>query len=865
MLGFGILILTSLGNSERPIVLASTMKAFQLRQKGWQPVSQQDALWALDCIDRWASSGLRDFVSDARVSSFPLSDVDDHELLGIVRNAIRDGRVAAFRKGDAVEAPSANTVRRRLVSEIATKTNGRLSYSGRQYKLVADLDLDGLPDRNYHEVVGHADAKKVLDALAAEPTMPTELLAKASADLTKDWRKPFTEPDGLILLRRNPPPRRAAANDEPAITPSQMRALMEKGDDEPTIRLVNVEAPTFVPGAETLRISYAIDGPVAKAATVVMIVETVPPNGKRAVVETLAVAGPYAASGEVNWDGKAAATPGGFITLKDSPYEVTVELTSKSGKKSTSSPGKLRIEVKDIKIVVDDSGPLAVADQWKTTVAALIDELKKSGMPGDCEGRVIIESPLFRKNPKEMADDTSFSEYEAAVGAGPAVPFLARITLKSKSGEGKRSAPVLIGTRLLWDFKLESSADLDGSLGGRGMHAAAKTFVKKAAGFEESATQPKGTSAHLKVGGYRAKSADRAAAGPQWTSGDEWNMTAPSQRDWSAFTDCGDGADDSADSAVYFRPGRMAGDTHKVRAIVDLGENLDVKDEAAPAGAAPPHRSNTVKLVTWRRIPIVATWIVGAKTTPITTPPLTAEYKKAALLIEPAPGVAPQDIGAKWSAEYKTVVAEKANDPFLGKALESDPQGYPVRFREFMDYWELTNPDAGFFGALWERIRGFFGASDKQEYKEKCDDAWFLVTAKVAQRIPIPDNGITAVKFGHNGPHNQNPKAGGFTAGAAAAIQGLTDRTKAIFFQFTVRDDADTFIHEVGHSLFLTHAPGTFDPRFAPKDVRKSAHDKNQVCIMSYASNKKYFCGLCYLKLAGWDYLQVTNDGNIKP
>ena len=244
-------------------------------------------------------------------------------------------------------------------------------------------------------------------------------------------------------------------------------------------------------------------------------------------------------------------------------------------------------------------------------------------------------------------------------------------------------------------------------------------------------------------------------------------MTPPAQRDWAAFTDCGDGADDSADSAIYFRPGRMAGDTHKVRAIVDVGEKLDVNDEAAPDGAPAPHRSNTVKLVTWRRIPIVATWIVGARTTPITTPPLTAEYKKAALLIEPAPGVAPQDIGARWAAEYKTIVAEKAKDPFLSKALESDLQGYPVRFREFMDYWELTNPDAGFFGVLWERIRNFFGASDEQAYKEKCDDAWYPVTAKVTQRIPIPDDGITAVKFGRNGPHNQNPKAGGFTAGVA--------------------------------------------------------------------------------------------------
>jgi hypothetical protein len=584
------------------------------------------------------------------------------------------------------------------------------------------------------------------------------------------------------------------------------------------------------------------------------------------MVESLAVAGPYAASGEVNWDGKAG-TPGGFITLKGSPYEVTFELTSKSGKTSKSSPGKLAIEVKDIKIVVDDKGPLDVADQWKATVGALIAELKKSGMPGDCEGRVIMDSPLFKISDGEMDSRASFAEYKTALGPGPAMPLLALITLKSKSGEGKRSAPVLIGTRLLWDFKLESPADLDGSLAGRGMHPAAKTFVKKAASFEESATQPKGTSAHLKVGGFRAKSADRASAGIQWTSGNEWNMTTPKERDWAAFTDCGDGPDDSADAGLYFTPGRMAGDAHKVRAIVDADESLDVKDEATPDSAPAAHRSNIIKLIAWRRIPIVANWIVGAKTTPISTAPLTAEYKKAAMLIEPAPGVTPQAIGAKWSTEYKAVVDGyvKARDPFMSKALEADPQGYPVRFRDFMDYWELTNPDAGFFGALWERIKNFFGAGDELEYKKKCDKRWAGMIEEVAVRIPIPDKGITAVKFGRKGPHNQNPDPVSYVAGRAPSIKGLTDRKRAIFFQFTISDDAKTFIHEVGHTLFLAHGPGHFKAGEQPGGFQPDAHDKDQICLMSYSPSKKFFCGLCFLKLAGWNYQQVRNDGNVKP
>jgi hypothetical protein len=851
------------------ILVSSTTWSGIRAEGGYRAIDSGKAIWMLENLDRHRWLEARGFVAEARLGNFALNRMDDHEVLKLIRDAIRDGRVIAVQKGAVkTDSPSATVELRRLVAQVEKATHGKLSYRGRQYKLVADVDLAKVPGRDYYEIASQSEAQSVLEGAAKELGVAAELLKQASAKLSKDWRPPL-QPDGLVLLRRIPVHATVPKDEGPPITPSHIKAIIEakkEEEEEPTIRLVNVEATTFVPGAETIRISYAIDGPVAKADTVVMIVESVPTKGDRAVVESLAVAGPYAASGEVNWDGKAG-TPGGFISLKGSPYEVTFELTSKSGKLSKSSPGKFGIEVKNIKIVVDDKGPLDVADQWKVTVGALVEELKKSGMPGDCDGRVIVDSPLFKITDGEMNDGASFLAYKTALGPGPAIPLLALITLKSKSGEGKRSAPVLIGTRLLWDFKLESSADLDGSLAGRGMHPAAKTFVKKAASFEESSTQPKGTSAHLKVGGFRAQSADRASAGIQWTSGDEWNMTTPKQRDWAAFSDCGGGPEDSADSGVYFRPGRMAGDAHKVRAIVDVDESLDVKDEAAPDSAPALYRSNTIKLVAWRRIPIVANWIIGTKTTPISTAPLTAEYKKAAMLIEPAPGVTPQDIGAKWSTEYKAVVdgCVKAKDPFLSKALETDPQGYPMRFRDFMDYWELTNPDAGFFGALWERIKNFFGSGDEHEYKKQCDENWLDIVGAVARRIPIPEKGITAVKFGENGPHNQNPNPGSFTAGVAPSITGLTDRGKAIFFQFTVSDSAKTFIHEVGHTLFLAHAPGHFKPGEQPGGFQPEAHDKDQMCLMSYSTNKKFFCGLCFLKLGGWNYLQVRNDGNIKP
>ena len=73
----------------------------------------------------------------------------------------------------------------------------------------------------------------------------------------------------------------------------------------------------------------------------------------------------------------------------------------------------------------------------------------------------------------------------------------------------------------------------------------------------------------------------------------------------------------------------------------------------------------------------------------------------------------------------------------------------------------------------------------------------------------------------------------------------------------------ETLIHEVGHLLFLAHAPGHFDPPKQPDGYQPNAHDKNEFCIMSYHNSKKHLCGLCQLKLRGWHYSGVKNDGTL--
>jgi hypothetical protein len=232
LFGFDILPLTPLWERDNPVALVPPIKAMDLcREEGYERLPAREALRHFDAMDRMSAGQVRQFVSQARLTRMFLSEMDDWELAEIVRDAIKTGDLVALRKGDKAGKPvDATTEQRRLVRNIDKQTRGRLNFSGRSYKLVADVDLAGTPGRNGYEVVGRDDAIRVLDGLAKQSGTAGDLsalLAQASAKLTADWRPPF-HPDGLILLRRIEA--RAAStkvDDGPALTPSQLRKLQE--------------------------------------------------------------------------------------------------------------------------------------------------------------------------------------------------------------------------------------------------------------------------------------------------------------------------------------------------------------------------------------------------------------------------------------------------------------------------------------------------------------------------------------------------------------------------------------------------------------------------------------------------------------
>jgi hypothetical protein len=232
LLGHASFSLTRFGEPD-PVVMVPAPEALRLRRTGgYCEVAPTEALARIAALPSRNRTSVRDFVSAARLTRADLRDLGDDRLCALVGEAIREGRVVALRRAPEKEPVGCVTSRRRLVRDINARARGVIELAGGWYRLLADVDLARLPNRDQFQVVGRDRAGQVLDALAVAPGVSPDLarlFVQAREQLSRDWRPPVGRPDGLVLLSRISPPRVAPAAREPAVTPSQLRALAAAG------------------------------------------------------------------------------------------------------------------------------------------------------------------------------------------------------------------------------------------------------------------------------------------------------------------------------------------------------------------------------------------------------------------------------------------------------------------------------------------------------------------------------------------------------------------------------------------------------------------------------------------------------------
>lgn len=216
------------GNRAATFIVSGTRALSLCERQGFRRIAPSEALCLLRALDRFCRHELRTFVLEARLCGLPITTMDDARLLDLVCGFVRSGRLVGVRQdGQAALAANQGALRQRqLIRKLGAACRGKLSLAGRTYKLVADVDLDKLPHRQDYEVVRHDDAVRVLAGLGAQHggAEARELLSQASAHLTRDWRPPFSEPDGLVLVRRLPVVAATGVESLP-VTPSQLAKL----------------------------------------------------------------------------------------------------------------------------------------------------------------------------------------------------------------------------------------------------------------------------------------------------------------------------------------------------------------------------------------------------------------------------------------------------------------------------------------------------------------------------------------------------------------------------------------------------------------------------------------------------------------
>ncbi len=123
-------------------------------------------------------------------------------------------------------------------------------------------------------------------------------------------------------------------------------------------------------------------------------------------------------------------------------------------------------------------------------------------------------------------------------------------------------------------------------------------------------------------------------------------------------------------------------------------------------------------------------------------------------------------------------------------------------------------------------------------------------------------DGVTVVHFNYTNTYMRDRIAAGDNVGSvfgSAVDPADAGRSKCAFLFLSPR--LDTFVHEIGHHLFLPHAP-------TAGGYQENRHDGSDTgCIMSYNRPRPAFCGLCQLRLRGWDadVVNKTSASNKKP
>lgn len=575
--------------------------------------------------------------------------------------------------------------------------------------------------------------------------------------------------------------------------------------------------------------------------------------------------------------------PDNILTAEHSPYKLRIVGTTESHTTGAIAWTYVHVLVHEMKL---EWGPKKVLPADATPAPTpkvgshrdLRDSLEAEPPAEGALQKLMLLSNLFKTSSAQMYDNTAYTQYQTQWGDGPQVPVFAKLTVRKSDGTGVEDPRALGGVRVLWDFEdVNENLDIH--------HSEPRAYVGQSVAFDVGTTKPPGDNCHKDRGGKRSANGTdspifpaKAGYAPKDTADDAafpFAVEACDKRKWAALSKPWTKGEFKGKTGVVFQPSRMAGDAYKLFVYVayeldkDRKPVIDVTDDIKEKSAV---LAKTGTFEVWRKhhVPKYAKKKAFAST--IDTAKVIEYYRKAHVEME----IKYASVSTMNKANYNSAIATEISgmDVFAQTALDSSVDQYDngdhgVTFVDFNTYKTNLRAALGMTAPqfnTWLTTGGGQALNTNTKYQGFLKN-WGkqLLIAACDQELPTDKDGVSLFHFiGVHNVGNQgalNGSAVDMPSGNAQRVGFLTCATPSAYGPHNKNSLEQTTTHEIGHHLFMPHAPDGVSAGAGPDPTSHDQDDHS--CTMSYNFDfERRWCGFCILRLRGWDKSPLSADGS---
>ncbi|MBX3469255.1 MAG: hypothetical protein KF878_20465 [Planctomycetes bacterium] len=418
---------------------------------------------------------------------------------------------------------------------------------------------------------------------------------------------------------------------------------------------------------------------------------TAPPTEESAECAPVAWEGTVEVPPALRIDGQAPF-PAGVLTARRSPYQLRLTVSARATPEDSEETDRLggpvvawtylHVAPARLELLWGTSDQLPPLPEPDSPRAKLVDEAerallealaadrerpgRKKGDPATAAPRELVRLPL-PAHVFECGEDVGSKKGDSELYAdlwrdGPRIPLGVRVLFRDVTGAAAECPKALAGATFLWDWEDPAAEDEVKDEDGRvpiKVATATDAFVQERRGYRKGdpGWPAASDNCHVRYGGKRGPGAapvfpaqaGQAPADAPVAGAFPFQVAAGKRRTWAAVSTPWLTGKHAGASGVVFQPSRMAGDTYRVRVVLDVDGDLD-RPELLDPPASRQDASNVFE--TWKRMEVLylKRGVPGCDMEAV-----KGMYQRAG--IELVPTVADLD-EATWKSAFEAVIAE---------------------------------------------------------------------------------------------------------------------------------------------------------------------------------------------------------------